>query len=117
MPNAGKFHTIGKAPYAGQDAAQRTGERFDVALAWLRTGRKVTRGGWNGMGMYCYFVPERSVIVEGSNEETRALVSILGEGGEIERPAQIDMRYGDGKFGVWTPTIEDILADDWALVM
>lgn len=117
MKPAGRFHTIAGSPMPGQHGEQRTGERFDVALGWLRTGRKVTRGGWNGMGMYCYFVSERSVIVEGSNEETRALVNILGEGGEIERPAQIDMRYGDVKFGVWTPTIEDILADDWYLVM
>ena len=100
----------------GQPNEQRTGERFDVALSWLRTGRKVARRGWNGKGMYCWFVPARDVLVEGGNEETRALVPIMGEGTEVFFAPDIYMRYGNGDFGRWTPTIEDILASDWSML-
>lgn len=114
MPTAGRYHTIGKAPMPGQPNNMAVGQPFDIALGLLLSGRKIARRGWNGQGMYCFYVPSREVIVEPSSEETRALVPLLGEGALVKIAHDVYMRWANGYFGRWTPTIEDILADDWS---
>lgn len=103
-------------PLAFQPDNMNVGQPFEMALKWLKRGLKITRKGWNGKGMYCYLIPESDSIVESMNEQTRPLLPWLGEGYEIRCAARIDMRYANGKFGVWTSTIEDVLATDWELL-
>lgn len=89
---------------------------FDQALVWLRGGRKITRRGWNGKGMYMYLVREGQVTV-GNERDTDPLVSLLGEGAIINYADRIDMHYADSTYGAWTATHNDILANDWNLLV
>ena len=94
----------------------KTAYPFEQALTWLKGGRKITRRGWNGQGMYIYLVPEQSIAV-GSTDDTAVLMGIKAEGVRITMAARIDMQYANGDFGVWSPTPEDLLAHDWNLLM
>ena len=85
---------------------------FGEALQALRTGGRVYRHGWNGIGMYLYLVP-------GSRfEVNRApLLGIYEAGTEIDYLPHIDMRCADGAHVPWLASQTDILAGDWAEVL
>jgi Protein of unknown function (DUF2829) len=88
---------------------------FEHALVWLRGGRKITRKGWNGKGMFIYLVKPGSQDVFPDNDSTKPLVGLYAEGIAIKFQPRIDMRFANGEHGIWTPTHEDILATDWNL--
>jgi len=86
-------------------------EDFSQALANLKQGRRMARRGWNGSGMFVFLVPGSRFKV---NREP--LLSILGEGTEVDYRGHIDLRAADGTIGVWTPSSTDLLAHDWVIV-
>ena len=84
---------------------------FDEALKWMHQGQKVARAGWPCRGMFLYIVPGSHFTVN-----RWPLMGILPEGTPVTYKPHIDMRFADGEFGVWTPTQDDILEDDWEVV-
>lgn len=85
---------------------------FEQALVWLRGGRKIARRGWNGKGMFIYLLTECRETI-GSSDDLLPLESVLGQGVSVIRQPRIDMKFANGEIGIWTPTHEDILAQDW----
>lgn len=84
---------------------------FSEALDLIKEGQRVAREGWNGKGMFIFLVPGSKFQV---NREP--LLSILGEGTEVNYHAHIDMRTADGTIVPWLASQTDILADDWVSV-
>lgn len=84
---------------------------FSQALEIIKTGKLLKRSGWNGKNQYVYFVPKSQFIVN-----RFPLNTILKEGTEVNYRSHIDMKYQDNSFGVWAPTMSDILADDWEII-
>jgi len=84
---------------------------FGHALEMLRIGHRLTRKGWNGKGMFVFYV-------NGSNFKVNRepLRSILGDGTDVTYRPHIDIHLPDGSVSVWQPSMGDVLADDWALV-
>lgn len=76
------------------------GLTFGDALDAAKQGKKVARTGWNGKGMFVYYVPANSY------------------------PAQTDVAYNpylaiknvNGSVSTWVPSINDCLAEDWETV-
>lgn len=89
--------------------------QFEQALIWLRGGRKILRRGWNGKGMFIFYVPE-TITQIGDTHSTEKLVGVYGTGTDITIASRIDMRYANGKIGPWQATHEDILGNDWMLL-
>ena len=85
---------------------------FSVALEELKSGKKVSRAGWNGKGMFVF-------LVQGSTfKVSRApLLGIYPEGTEINYHAHIDMRTADGQIVPWLASPTDVLAEDWEVVL
>ena len=81
---------------------------FSEALELIKAGRRVAREGWNGKGMFVFLVPGSRFIV---NREP--LLSILGEGTEVDYHGHIDMRTANGQIVPWLASQTDILAKDW----
>lgn len=80
-------------------------ERRD--FAWLfeqvvYTGKRVRHPDWP-KGQYVYLVPGSQFTVN-----RPPLLGILPEGTSVEYIQHIDICYGDGTFGVWTPTQLDL---------
>lgn len=84
---------------------------FGHALEALKSGERVARRGWNGKGMFLFLVPGSRFTV---NREP--LLSIMGEGAEVDYHAHIDMKTADGQVVPWLASQTDMLAEDWELV-
>jgi len=84
---------------------------FSTALGLLKTGHCVAREGWNGKGMFLFLVQGSTFKV---NREP--LLSILGEGTEVNYHAHIDMKTADGQVVPWLASQTDLLAEDWVVV-
>ena len=76
------------------------------------TKDEVARAGWNGKGMYVYYVPAASYPVERNNLETM--------GGEFENDMvpyreYLALKTAQGDVATWAPSVSDALATDWCL--
>ena len=98
----------------GGDCPIEEGDEFDFgsAIYLLKMGKKVARAGWNGAGMYVYYVPAASYPVERNNLETM--------GGEFENDMvpyreYLALKTAQGDVATWAPSVSDALATDWCL--
>lgn len=67
---------------------------FDLALAYLKEGRRVQRVGWNGKGMWLE-------------------LQVPDEYSKMRRP-YIFMSPIDGELVPWVASQTDLLAEDWS---
>lgn len=83
---------------------------FSTALLKLKEGKRVTRTGWNGKGMFIF-------LVQGSVFKVNRppLTQFYEEGTEIQYLPHIDMKLADGRIMVWTPAQTDLISEDWLL--
>lgn len=105
---------MGIVQYGG-DCPIEEGDEFDFgsAIYLLKIGKKVARKGWNGSGMFVYYVPAASYPVERNNLETM--------GGHFENDMvpyreYLALKTAQGDVATWAPSVSDALATDWCLV-
>jgi Protein of unknown function (DUF2829) len=84
---------------------------FSIALAALKRGQRVAREGWNGKGMFLFLVPGSTFKVD-----REPLLSIMGEGTQVQYHAHIDMKTAQGYVVPWLASQADLLATDWMVV-
>lgn len=84
---------------------------FGHALVILKAGGRVSRAGWNGKNMFLFLVNGSTFVV---NREP--LLSIMGEGTQVNYHAHVDMKTADGQIVPWLCSQTDMLADDWGIV-
>ena len=84
---------------------------FGQALAAIKTGKKVTRAGWNGNDMFLFLVPGSTFTVNRA-----PLLGIYPEGTQIQYHAHIDMKTAQGYVVPWLASQADLLSEDWILV-
>jgi len=81
---------------------------FGQVIEGLKIGRRFQREGWNGKGMFIFLVNGSTFTV---NREP--LLSILGEGSQVQYHAHIDMKTAQGYIVPWLASQADMLAEDW----
>lgn len=86
------------------------GEDFGWALDQLREGRKVRRMGWNGKGMFIFFVRGSVFTVN-----RPPLLGIYPEGTTVTYHSHIDMKTAQGYVVPWLASQVDLLSFDWEL--
>lgn len=84
------------------------GYDFGQALENLKEGKRVSRRGWNGKGMFLFLVPGSSFIVN-----RPPLLGIYPEGTLINYLPHIDMRTANGEIVPWLASQSDLLVEDW----
>lgn len=84
---------------------------FEAALTHVKMGRRASRAGWNGKGMFIFLVHGSTFKV---NREP--LLSILGEDTEVNYHGHVDMKTADGMIVPWLCSQTDMLAEDWGIV-
>lgn len=87
---------------------------FSEALILLRNGTLIQREGWNGKGMFLYYVDGSQFVVN-----RPPLNNIFPEGTVIDYHPHIDMKTAspEGTQCVpWLASQTDILAKDWQIV-
>lgn len=90
------------------------GMNFGLAIEAAKKGKKISRRGWNGKGMYVIY---RTGYPEGipCNKNTADAVGIP-EGTLFKVRPYLQMKCVDDTFQMWLASQSDILADDWYIV-
>ncbi len=103
---------ISWSPKVQADAAYREtlGMTFGLAVEAMKMGHSVTRAGWNGTGMFVYYVPAGSYPVVAP-----IAVAIYGEAGLVPYQAYLALHCTDGTVSTWAPSVSDAIADDWRI--
>ena len=86
---------------------------FEIAVMNLKSGRKVTRSGWNAPGQW---VVRQAGYPDGIaiNANTAAATGIP-EGTMCQFRPYLMLHTADGSFVPWAPSVSDVLAEDWAI--
>jgi hypothetical protein len=82
---------------------------FGQAIEALKEGKKVGRSGWNGKGMYLYYVPAL-------NYAAQTDVARKEFGDTVPYQAYIAMKTVQNTVVPWLASQTDILADDWVVL-
>lgn len=82
---------------------------FGMALEKLKKGLKVSRKGWNGKNMYVYY--EQSRLVFGGSKLNNDIYNLESDYETYD--GYFVIRYAETSFAVWTPSVMDLLAEDW----
>lgn len=93
---------------------------FGDAIEALKAGKRVSRAGWNGKGMYLWLLPAAMVKAEWCREPHLKVVAEQN-GGEVECLGSIRMWTvnSDGRRAVltgWLASQTDMLAEDWTIL-
>lgn len=82
---------------------------FGVVLILLKEGKKMARSGWNGKGMFIYYVPA-------SRFKSLTEVAIKEFGEYVDYNEYIAIKNVNGTVSTWVPSINDCFANDWQIV-
>lgn len=80
---------------------------FGQAIEALKSGKRVSRKGWNGKGMFLLYVPS----------EKWGIIDKIGLGipkGNLL--SWIGIKTADNKFVPWLASQTDMLAEDWEII-
>lgn len=87
------------------------GLTFGLAIEAMRKGLRLSRSGWNGKGMFVYYVPANSYPVQ-----TGAAKSHFGEGSMVPYNAYMAIKNVNNTVSTWVPSVNDCLAEDWMIL-
>ncbi len=87
---------------------------FGDALEALKKGKKVCREGWNGKGMFLYYVPANKYPVERGAKNSP--VKGLFKDDLIPYGAYIAMKTAQDNVIPWLASQTDMLSEDWCVV-
>ena len=84
---------------------------FGKAIKLLKKGEKVSRKGWNGSGMFVYYVPANSypALTEIAKKE-------FGENALVPYKQYLALKTAQNDVETWNPSTSDCLAEDWFFV-
>ena len=89
------------------------GVSFGHAVELLKGGHRVAREGWNGKGMFLYYVPENKYPA--SRNEHGTMVGVF-EDDMVPYGAYIAMKTAQNNVVPWLASQTDVLAEDWQIV-
>jgi hypothetical protein len=88
---------------------------FSKALELLKQGKKLQRIGWNGKGMFVVYQKGYPQGIPCNKNTAEAWGMEEGELFKCEPYLQIKMV--NGSHSMWVPSINDLLAEDWTVVV
>ena len=96
--------------YLDQEPLSGAAVDFGQALRLLKQGHKMSRSGWNGKGMFLYYVPANKYPYT-----TEIGKTIADAEGNVEYGAYIAMKTAQGNVVPWLASQTDVLAEDWVI--
>lgn len=94
---------------------------FGEAIQALKAGKKVSRCGWNGKGMWIVMMPSLYLPPYNTQDTMRKVndrtAKHIGEDKPLDSQPYIAMWTAQGKWQPgWLPSQADIFAEDWEIV-
>lgn len=98
----------------GTEIPIEKGDEFDFGTAThlMKLGNRVQRAGWNGKGMFLYYVPAASYPMQRNNLET---MGGIFPDDMVPYGAYIAMKTAQDNVVPWLASQTDVLAEDWQL--
>ena len=90
-----------------------TTQDFGWAINQIKQGKKISRRGWNGKGMFLYYVGANSYPVSGN---PGSAVKGLYPDDMVPYSAYIAMKTVTGVIVPWLASQTDVLSEDWGVV-
>ena len=84
---------------------------FGEALQLVKAGKRIARKGWNGKGMFVYYVPAASY-----QAQTGVAKEYFGETAMVPYAPYLAIKNVNETVSTWVPSINDVLAEDWLVV-
>jgi len=84
---------------------------FGEALKAVKLGYKIARYGWNGVGMFIYYVPANKY-----KANTPAAYAIADDDNNVQYNAYFAIKNVNGTVSTWTPSVNDCISEDWYIV-
>ena len=111
-PSTGNWHVVGGV--ATMEVPKRTNASeffpFGTAIEELKVGKKVARVGWNGKGMFLFYISENM------NSQIGGWTFTNGRCDNYELCPFIAMKTADEKVVPWLASQTDMLAEDWQVI-
>lgn len=83
---------------------------FGSAINAAKNGKKVSRKGWNGAGMFAYIVPTSDCEMYDIEKK------IFAEKTQFFVREHWRLKTAQNDVAMWSPSGSDSLADDWCIV-
>lgn len=84
---------------------------FGQAIEALKNSKKVARKGWNGKGMFVYYVPD------GNFKSYTEIGKSIADGDDLVHCSPyFAIKNVNETVSTWVPSINDCLAEDWYVV-
>ena len=95
----------------GGEGCDQEGQRmnFGEALAACKQGQRIARKGWNGKGLFVYYVPANRYAAQ-----TQVAKDYFGE--RVPYRDYLVMKTVDEDAVPWVASQSDLLCDDWQVV-
>jgi hypothetical protein len=87
---------------------------FGQAIEALKQGKRVSRSGWNGKGMFLILIPGSKIPVSADRPLGQAAPELVGK--TIDYQPHIDMWTAQETLVPWLASQSDVLAEDWGIV-
>jgi len=102
---------ISWSPKETFEAAYRTNGNYTYGHAVLlsKQGKKLQRVGWNGSGMYFYYV-------EGNTYPANTEIARREFGENVPYRPYLALKTAQNDIAMWSPSTSDCLAEDWQVV-
>jgi hypothetical protein len=84
------------------------GMTFGAAVENIKRGKKIARAGWNGRGMFVYYVPG------GDFKSMTDVAKSLGD--TVHYNPYMAIKNVNGTVSTWVPSVNDVLSEDWCVV-
>lgn len=88
---------------------------FSDALKEIKLGKKVSRNGWNGKGMFVVYQKGYPKGIP-CNKQTAEAYG-LNEGDLFKCDPYLQLKTVDGSHMMWTPNMRDLLSEDWGVLL
>lgn len=82
---------------------------FGIAIKALKSGKRIARKGWNGKGMFIYYVPANTY-------EANSLHAANYFGNKVPYRAYMALVTAQDDVAAWSPSGSDALAEDWEIL-
>jgi len=90
------------------------GLTFGLALEAVKKGYRIARKGWNGKGMFVVYQKGYPQGIPANAQTAKAWG--INEGDLFRCEPYLQIKMTNGSHSMWTPTINDCLAEDWYIV-
>lgn len=89
-------------------------KNFGEVLEHIKSGGKAAREGWNGKGLFVYYVPPAKYPA--NRNELSTMAEYADSDGMVQYNEYMAIKNVNGTVSTWVPSVNDCFGEDWLLL-